>query len=88
MAPASRARDTKGLQPGRSIAGISGKPPIPADLHSFACFFHSHFKKNNKEKPIIVHGAYGTTNAAYGTTNADAGVGIGMLRGNPVLSAN
>ena len=23
-----------------------------------------------------------------GTTNADAGVGIGMLTGNPVLSAN
>ena len=25
---------------------------------------------------------YGTTNAAYGTTNADAGMGVGMKRGN------
>ena len=25
---------------------------------------------------------YGTTNAIYGTTNADAGVGIGMKRGD------
>ena len=25
---------------------------------------------------------YGTTNMGYGTTNADAGVGIGMLKGD------
>ena len=25
---------------------------------------------------------YGTTNAVYGTTNADAGVGIGIKRGD------
>ena len=28
---------------------------------------------------------YGTTNAVYGTTNADAGVGIGMLKGDSTI---
>ena len=30
-------------------------------------------------RPIF---GYGTTNVGYGTTNADAGVGIGMKRGD------
>ena len=29
---------------------------------------------------------YGTTNAVYGTTNADAGMGIGMKKGDSEMS--
>ena len=52
------------------------------------CADHWYTHRANAEVPLATHCPKGPLTQATGPLRSDAGVGIGMLRGNPVLSAN